>query len=572
MSEQGKTPIYRGRYVFVTVVLGTAMAALLGRAVDLQVFNRDFLQTQADARHLRVVSVPAHRGMITDRIGEPLAISTPVESVWANPKELIPARSRWPELARALAMDKDELVRLLGSRQEREFVYLRRRVSPELAERVRRLALPGVALQREYRRYYPTGEVAAHVIGFTNVDDAGQEGLELQFDAQLRGIPGSKRVLKDRLGRIIENVESINEPRPGRDITLSLDRRIQYLAYRELKAQVQRQQAKGGSAVVLDTRTGEVLAMVNQPAYNPNNRGDLDSRRYRNRAITDVFEPGSTVKPFTVAAALESGRFAPDTLINTSPGMYRLGGFTISDARDFGVIDVATVIQKSSNVGASRIALSLEPRQMWKMLTGVGFGAPSGSGFPGEVGGLVSDWQGWRDVHRAALAYGYGLSVTPLQLAHAYSVLAADGQLRPLSFLRLDSEQVPEGRQVMAPETARQVRSMLEAVVAPGGTATTAHIPGYRIAGKTGTAHKASAGGYSEDRYVAVFAGMAPASRPRLVMMVMIDEPSAGDYYGGQVAAPVFRRVMEGALRLLDISPDDLESLGSSLAMAEVAR
>ncbi len=571
MSERRQTAVETRRYATVLVMVGLAMGVLLARAVDLHVVDREFLQNQGDARHLRVVPVPAHRGTITDRHGEPLAMSTPMESVWANPKELALARGRWPELARALAIAPDELAALLSQRLGREFVYLRRHVDPSRAAAVMALKVPGVSLQREYRRYYPAGEVAAHVVGFTDVDDAGQEGIELQYNALLRGVPGSKRVIKDRLGRIIENVESISEPRPGQEIALSIDRRIQYLAYRELKAAVQRHHAKGGSAVVLDARTGEVLAMVNQPAYNPNNRADRESRRYRNRAVTDVFEPGSTVKPFTVAAALTSGRYAPDTLVNTSPGLFKLAGFTIRDIRDYGVIDVATVIQKSSNVGASRIALSLEPRQLWSIFAGVGFGLDSASGYPGEVGGLLPDWHEWRDVNRAALAYGYGLSVTPLQLARAYTVLADDGRLRPVSFLRLGESEVPEGRQVFERGTARELRGMLEAVVAPGGTATTARIPGYKVAGKTGTVHKATAGGYSEDRYFAVFAGMAPASRPRLVMMAMIDEPGSGDYYGGQVAAPVFRRVMEGALRLLDVAPDDLESLGLNVATAEAA-
>ncbi len=567
MSKNNPQRFYRGRYAVMLGTLGLAMAALVWRAVDLHVVDRQFLQEQGDARHLRVVSVPAHRGMITDRHGEPLAMSTPVQSVWVNPSELVTARERWPELARAVGIAPKRLSRLVDARRDREFVYLRRHMNPAEAQRVLALGIPGVSIQKEYRRYYPTGEVSAHAVGFTNIDDEGQEGLELQFDRYLRGQSGSKRVVKDRLGRIIANVESIEEPRPGRDIALSLDRRIQYLAYRELKAAVRRHEAKAGSAVVLDAHTGEVLAMVNQPAYNPNNRNDLVSRRYRNRAVTDVFEPGSTVKPFTISAALDSGEFEPDTPVDTSPGRYQLAGFTISDHSNYGLIDVATVIKKSSNVGASRIALELEPRQLWRIFSRVGFGVGSGSGFPGEAAGSLSGWNEWRKVTRATISYGYGLSVTPLQLAHAYTVIAGNGRLKPISFLRLNSEDIPSGRAALGQKTVHQVRKMLEAVVSPGGTGWAARVPGYRIAGKTGTVHKASAGGYSEDRYRAVFAGMAPASRPRLVMMVMIDEPRAGKYFGGQVAAPVFARVMEGALRLLDVPPDDLDSLGLTVAM-----
>ncbi len=572
MSDDDAKPhqLPSGRFRVVLGGLVVALCALLWRAVDLHVVDREFLQQQGDARYLRVVSIPAHRGMITDRHGEPLAISTPVDSVWANPQELAEARSRWPELAKTLELGKTQLAETVDRRLDREFVYLRRRVEPELGERTMALGIPGVSLQREYRRYYPTGEVTAHVIGFTDVDDRGQEGIELLFNDDLSGIAGSKRVIKDRLGRIIENVEGISDPRPGQTVALSIDRRLQYLAYRELKAAVQRHQATGGSAVMLDVRTGEVLAMVNQPAYNPNNRRDLSSRRYRNRAVTDVFEPGSTIKPFTVAAALESGRFKPDTPIDTNPGTLRLAGFTIRDFRNYGLIDVTTVIQKSSNVGASRIALTLEPRTLWDTFTKVGFGVPTGSGFPGEVPGQLRPFQQWREVDRAALSYGYGLSATALQLTHAYSAIAGDGVLRPVRFTRYQGDALPEGEAVMARRTAEAVRTMLEGVVQSGGTGTAAKVPGYRVAGKTGTVRKADSGGYSEDRYLALFAGMAPASRPRLALVVVVDEPKAGQYYGGEVAAPVFARVMEGALRLLDVPPDDVPSLGFRIAMSNV--
>ncbi len=571
MSSGKQQPVYQGRLSFVLAVLLLATAALFWRMVDLHVFDQPFLKHQGDARHLRVVSVAAHRGMLTDRHGEPLAMSTPVESVWAHPAELLAERERWAELASLIDVPSGRLEQLLVQRKDREFVYLRRHISPQLAEKIMNLGIEGVSIQREYRRYYPTGEVSAHVVGFTNIDDAGQEGVELMLDEVLRGVPGSKRVIKDRLGRIVENVELIKPARPGADVALSIDRRIQYLAYRELKAAVKRNRARSGSLVVLDVRSGEVLAMVNQPAYNPNNRHNLKGGRYRNRAVTDVFEPGSTIKPFTVAAALESGRFNPNTLIDTSPGSLRLAGYTIRDSRDHGTIDVATVIKKSSNVGASRIALGLEPQRLWDTFSDVGFGYDSGSGFPGESSGLLKHFYDWREVERATLSYGYGLSVTPLQLAQAYAALAGDGRLRAASFLRLDETQWPEGEKAMSPRTARAVRQMLESVV-NAGTGTLAAVPGYRVAGKTGTARKAGARGYDEEHYRAVFAGMAPASRPRLAMVVMIDEPNAGEYYGGRVAAPVFARVMDGALRLMDIPPDNLESLGVQIAMTGGAR
>lgn len=554
-----KTPIYKMRRALVLGVFALGMLVLVARAVDLQVLKQDFLQGQGDARHLRVVSMPAHRGMITDRNGEPLAISTPVDSVWANPQELPLADPRLARLARLLELDQDELMRRLAARGDREFVYIRRHVSPELAQQVQALDLPGVALEREYRRYYPMGEVAAHVVGFTNIDDRGQEGLELAYDEWLAGVPGAKRVIKDRLGHTIENVEALRAPRAGKPLALSIDRRVQYLAYRELKLAVQANGARSGSIVVMDPLTGEILAMVNQPAFNPNTRRDLRGELYRNRAVTDVFEPGSTIKPFTIAAALEAGRYRPASQVDTAPGYFRVSGHTIRDIRNYGLIDLGTVIQKSSNVGASKIALSLEPEELWSLYTHVGFGRITGIGYPGESAGVMSDYSRWREVERATLAFGYGLSVTPLQLAQAYCTIAADGMLTEPSFVRRD-EPAPH-HQAMSEGTARQVRAMLEDVVGPGGTGNRASVDGYRVAGKTGTVRKSTVGGYVEDKYLAVFAGMAPASNPRLVVVVMINEPSRGEYYGGHVAAPVFSNVMGGALRLLNIPPDDLPAL-----------
>lgn len=556
MSKHLHKPASRFRLSIVYVALGCATLMLIWRVVDLHVFHKDFLQNQGDARYLRVVPIPAHRGMIMDRHGEPLAISTPVDSVWVQPTVFTSAYNDWPKLARLLKLDLAHVKRTVSLRKDKEFVYLKRHISPDLARQVMALELPGVNLQREYHRYYPAGEVAAHVLGFSNVDDLGQEGLELAYDEWLKGVPGSQRVLKDRLGRVVRHVEQIRKPVPGRDLTLSLDRRLQYLAYRELKRTVIQHKAHSGSAVILDVHSGEVLAMVNQPSYNPNNRDQFKGGQTRNRAVTDLLEPGSTVKPFTVAAALESGRFRASSLVDTTPGQMRLGKAVIRDSRNYGKISLAKVIQKSSNVGASKIALALSDETLWKVHARLGFGNATDSGFPGEAGGLLSHARHWRDIEKATLAYGYGLSVTPLQLARAYSVLASKGVLKPVSFLRIDD--AIEGERVISASTASQVSRMLEAVVQEGGTGTRAQIAGYKVAGKTGTVKKAVAGGYSDDRYIAVFAGIAPASQPRLAMVVTINEPRGEIYYGGEVAAPVFSKVMAGALRMMGVPPDDV--------------
>jgi cell division protein FtsI (penicillin-binding protein 3) len=539
--------------------MGVAAVTLLYRAVCLQVLDKEFLLHQGEARHLRVVSLPAHRGMIQDRNGDPLAISTPVESVWINPQELGGEQQRIPELAKLMSMDRNKVQRLLASRADREFVYLRRHISPALAAQVKALKIPGVYLQREYRRYYPAAEVSSHVIGMTNIDDVGLEGLELAYDEWLSGEPGAKRVVKDGQHHIIEDVESISRPRPGKDLRLSIDRRIQYLAYRELKAAVQEHKAGSGTAVVLDVRSGQVLAMVNQPSFNPNSRKKIQRSSMRNRAVTDVFEPGSTMKPFIVATALESGRYRPDTPVSTSPGWFRVGVNTVRDVHDYGDLDVSGVIRKSSNVGVTKIALSLSVEDIWADLAEVGFGEQTYSGFPGEASGLLSHHSGWNAIETATLAYGYGISVTALQLAQAYAVLAADGIRRPVAFLQ-DTE-VTEERRVMPQQVAREVRAMLAQAAGPEGTAPAAQIAGYTVAGKTGTVHKSVAGGYSDNRYLSLFAGMAPANDPRLVMVVMIDEPDNGKHYGGLVAAPVFSKVISGALRLLAVPPDNLPLL-----------
>jgi len=552
-------------WLLVTIFL-TLTGLLLWRAYYLQIFNNDFLRQHGDARSLRTVTIPAHRGMITDRNDEPLAISTPVDSIWVTPREVLADEDKLPRLARLLGTPVDELQQQLTDRLGREFLYLERQVSPELARKVSELGMDGVNLQREYKRYYPAGEVAAHLVGFTNVDDSGQEGIELAYDDWLKGTPGEKRVLQDRLGHVVRNVESLKPARPGKDLHLSIDRRVQYLAYRELKAAVQHHNARGGSLVMLDAKTGEVMAMAVQPAFNPNNRSGLKSENYRNRAVTDVFEPGSTLKPFTISAALMSGKFTPDTTVATAPGYVMVSHHTIEDERNHGTLDLAGIIKKSSNVGASKVAMALGPQPLWELFTKLGFGLPTGSGFPGESAGVLNSYQNWSELELATMSFGYGVSMTTLHLAQAYAALADDGIMHPVSLQRL--EQPARGRRVIPAGVARRVRSMLEGVVQPGGTGTRADVPGYHVAGKTGTVHKSTRGGYAEHRYLALFAGMAPASDPDLVLVVVIDEPQGNEYYGGLVAAPVFSRVMKGALRILNIPPDDLPSFNHGTLMA----
>jgi len=541
---------WRSRLLLVGIV--GWFIALAARAVYLQGLHNDFLQAKGESRYSRVLSLSATRGMIVDRNNEPLAISTPVESVAASPSDVDATTAQIAKLARLLEMDSVEVRRRLED-SKREFVYLKRQLPPEQAEKVVELGIPGVFLQREYRRYYPGGDVMAHLIGFTDVDDRGQEALELAFDAELTGKAGARRVIKDRRGHIIEDVDSIRKPQDGAKITLSIDTRVQYLAFRELKNAVLEHRAKAGGIVVLDARTGEVLAMANLPSYNPNNRGRLDPKRTRNRAVTDLFEPGSTLKPFTAAAALEAGLFRPETVIQTSPGHLTIGNRTIHDAHPQGALTVAQVIQKSSNVGAAKMALSLPPENMWTLFRQVGFGAVPESGFPGEVSGKLRAFATWKPIEQATMSYGHGISVSLLQLARAYTIFANEGQLAPLTLIRREApvQRLP----VLKPHTAQAVRAMLELAVQPGGTAPKAQIAGYRVGGKTGTAHKLDGRTYA-NKYVSSFIGLAPASDPRLIVAVMIDEPSAGQYYGGTIAAPVFSQVMAGALRLLAVPPD----------------
>ena len=560
MKGRGKpVTLHWKRWRTSALLVGVMCAGLLleGRILYLQVLEADFLSAQGEDRHLRAVQISAHRGSITDRHGEPLAVSTPVDSIWANPQELRTTMERLGELARVLELDEDWLARRITSSLDREFVYLRRHLRPDHAVQVLQLGIPGVATLREYRRYYPAGEVVGHLLGFTNIDDIGQEGLEYEFDYWLRGESGTKRVIQDRLGRVIEDVELVSAPRPGKVLRASLDLRLQYLAYRELKQAITQNEALSGSVVVLDAQTGEVLAMANQPSYNPNNRAQFAASRYRNRAATDIFEPGSSFKPFVIAAALESGRYAPDSIVDTSPGFLRVNGNVITqDNNNLGEVDVTTILAKSSNVGVAKIALDLDHRDLWAALSRFGIGRLTDSGFPGESAGVLNDPQHWRPVGQATLAYGYGLSVTPLQLAQAYAVIAAGGVRRPVSLVAVD--EIPVGERVISSNTAQALNGMLEAVVSPVGTGNRAAIANFRVAGKTGTAWKSSVGGYSQDRYLAVFGGFAPVTDPKLVAVVVIDEPRGEEYYGGDVAAPVFARILSGALRLLAVPPDAL--------------
>ena len=558
-SESGAQSLsfrWRSLTVFALVVL--AAAGLAARAVELQLIDHGFLAHQGDERSMRVLKIAAHRGAILDRSGEPLAMSTPVDSVWVNPQELNDNIDQLPKLARALAEDPQILARHITSNLDREFLYLVRHMPPEEAAHIKALGIPGVNLQREYRRYYPAGEVASHVVGFTSMDDNGQEGLERQYDPMLNGEDGAKRVIQDLYGRTVENVESIRAPRPGHDLLTSIDLRIQYLAYRELKSAMQEYRARAGSVIVVDVDTGEVLAMVNQPAYNPNDREQLKPALYRNRAATDIFEPGSSVKPFVVAAALASGQYRADSIINTSPGFLQVGNKVEEDETNLGSVDIATILAKSSNVGMAMIALSLKPEQIWETLTSLGLGQTTGSNYPGESAGTLSNYRHWRPIGIATLSHGYGLSVTPLQLAHAYATIGAGGIRRPITFERVAGP-VP-GERVMDPKIAAELVQLMQKVVSSEGTAERASVVGYRVSGKTGTAWKAVAGGYSTDRYMAVFAGLVPASHPKIATVVVIDEPS-GEHQGGKVAAPVFSSVMSGALRLMDVPPDDLNNV-----------
>lgn len=551
-KTQGQTalPQWRSRALFVLLLLG--LFALLLRDVYLQGIHNDFLKHEGNARYGRVVEINAHRGMITDRMGNPLAISTPVESIWASPQDVVATQPQIKQLAQIMGMDAGDVNNRLQD-TSREFVYLKRQLPPEQAEKIVKMGVPGLALRREYRRYYPSGEVTSHILGFTDVDDNGQEGIEYGLQRKLGGQNGSQRVIKDRRGYIVEDVASIRSPKPGSDVVLSLDSKIQFLAYREIKAAVEQHHAKAGSIVVLDAKTGEVLALANWPSYNPNNREKPNVAVMRNHAVTDLFEPGSTMKPFAIATALETGMIKPGTVINTNGGVFTIGNRTIHDTHPSKSLTVSQVIQLSSNVGAAKIALMMPAKTFWSSLSESGFGESTGSGFPGEAAGKLHDYKKWKPIEQATISYGNGISVNLLQLARAYTVFANDGEMKQITLMKQDVPTI--GTTVFSPATVHAVRDMLELVVKPGGTAPLAQVTGYRVAGKTGTAHKLENGHYVE-RYVASFVGLAPASNPRLIVAVMINEPAGSEYYGGQVAAPAFSNVTGAALRLLNVPND----------------
>jgi len=545
--------------VFLLVVLGIGW-----RLADLHVVDNDFLRKQGDVRTIRVESIDAHRGVVTDRHGEPLAVSTPVQTVWANPSEADPDDPQLAVLARVLDLSEGDLRQRLRDYAGREFIYLRRKVQPAMARDALALGVGGIYARQEYRRYYPAGEVTAHVVGFTSIDEQGQEGIELAYNQWLLGEPGAKRVLKDNRGRVIKDLMLIRDARPGKDLELSIDLRLQYLAYRELKAVVSAHNARGGTLVMLDVDSGEVLAMVNQGSYNPNDRSQLSAENLRNKAITDLFEPGSTMKPLTIAAALESGKYQVNSTVDTSPGYRRFGRFTIRDHRNYGVMDLTEIIVKSSNVGVSKIATDLGGDSLRNLFARMGLGQATGIGFPGEAVGVLPAPPKWRPVEESTLSYGYGVSVNALQLAQAYMVIANGGIRYPVSLMK--QEHPPEGQRVLSEGVTLAVRNMLKEAVARG-TGGRAQPALYAAGGKTGTVHLVGAQGYEDSMYKAIFAGMAPIDDPRIVTVVAVDAPQSGEYYGGEVAAPVFARVMGDALRLLNVKPE-LEVTGAKAPRA----
>jgi cell division protein FtsI (penicillin-binding protein 3) len=549
-TGQVELPKWRARVLLGLLLL--VLFVLLARAVYLQAIHNDFLQQEGDARYGRVIDIGAHRGKISDRNGEALAISTQVESLWASPADVEATPKQINKLAQLVGMNPDDVKKRLTD-TSRDFVYIKRQLSPDDARKAMSLGIEGVALRHEYRRYYPGGDVASHIVGFTDVDDNGREGIEYAWQSQLGGKNGSQRVIKDRRGHIVEDVASVRVPKPGKDLVLSLDSKIQFTAYREIKAAVEQHHAKAGSIVVLDAKSGEVLALANWPSYNSNKRENVSVSLMRNQAVADMFEPGSTMKPFTIASALEAGKVRQNTVIDTRGGVFTVGGRTIHDTHPEKFLTVAGVIQKSSNVGAAKIALMMTPKTFWQSLSDSGFGVATGSKFPGEAIGKLRDYKSWRPIEQATMSYGNGISVNLLQLARAYTVFANDGELKPVTMLK---QEVPAlGVTVYSAATAQAVRDMMESVVKPGGTAPLAQVVGYRVAGKTGTAHKLENGHYV-DKYVASFVGMAPASNPRLIVAVMLNEPSGKEYYGGQVAAPAFSNVMGAALRQLNVPND----------------
>lgn len=547
-----KLPAWRSRFVLFALFL--ALLALAGRALWLQGLSTKFLQKQGESRYVRTIDLPAIRGKILDRNGHVLASSVQVRAIWAIPEDVQEApKDKLKELARLLGMSERDLEKKLNS--DRGFVYLKRQVEQGVADAVVKLGIPGIQTRREYRRYYPEGAVMAHVVGFTNIEDAGQEGMELAHQQTLAGVAGNRRVIKDRLGHIVEDIRAIREPQDGRDLVLSIDNRLQYIAFTHLKEAVEAHKAKAGGAVVIDVKTGEVLALVNLPSYNPNERGTLSGAQLRNRVMTDTFEPGSTIKPFTVALALEKGLVKPSTVIQTAPGRMAVNNVTIGDAHPHGLLSVEQVIEKSSNVGTVKMALQMQPQDMWEMFTTVGFGQQPKMGFPGAVAGRVRPYESWRPIEQATMSYGHGISTSLIQVARSYMIFARNGDIIPLSLQKTSA--LPIAQRVISEKTAAAMRKMMEMAAGPGGTAPKAQVQGYRVAGKTGTAHKIVGGKYV-NKYISSFVGFAPASSPRVVVAVMIDEPSNGKHYGGEVAAPVFAAITANVLRTVNVTPDAL--------------
>ena len=545
-----RLPAWRSRLAVIAITL--AFVALGVRALWLQGVTDEYLQRQGETRYARTLELPATRGRITDRNGAVLAASLPAKAIWAIPEDVEATPGQLAQLARLLGLPERDLRAKLAD-PDRSFVYLHPQVDDDVAARIAALGIPGVHQRLTFKRYWPEGETLAHVVGFTNQDGTGQEGMELARQATLTGKPGSRRVIKDRLGRVVEDMRAVNDPHDGADLALSIDTKVQYLVFNAVKEAFEQNRAKAAAAVVLDVQTGEVLALVNLPTYNPNNRAQLTGAQLRNRVLTDTFEPGSTMKPFSIAMGLEAGRISPQTVIQTAPGKLTIGPNTIGDAHPHGALTVEQVLQKSSNVGTAKIALAIAPQIMWDMFTAVGFGQVPNVGFPGAVSGRVRPARSWRPIEQATMSYGHGISVSLLQMARAYTVFARNGDMVPLSFVKADRPAA--GVQVFKPETARAVRKMLEMAAGPEGTAPKAQIPGYRVAGKTGTAYKLVNGRYAS-KYIASFVGFAPVSKPRLVIAVMVDEPSAGKHYGGDVSAPVFARIASEVLHTLRVEPD----------------
>lgn len=557
-KNQYAASLSRWRHYTVMAAGLLLFVVLLMRLTQLQLLETDFLQNESEKRTVRNHNIPAYRGMIVDRNNEPLAVSTPVKSVWANPKQIIQDQVDVSPIAAFLSMTKSQLLARIKKNSSKEFIYLQRQMYPSIANQIAQLKVPGIGIEQEFKRFYPAAEVASHVVGFTNIDEQGIEGVELAYDEWLQGELGLGRSVKDRLGRLVKDLGIIKPAEPGNELMLSIDLRLQYQAYRELKASVKQHGAKAGSLIMVDVESGEILALVNQPAFNPNNRSEFSAQAVRNRVVTDIFEPGSTVKPFTVAAALSKGFVENETIINTHPGFIRLDRKTIRDHRDYGELDMSGILTKSSNVGVSKLALKMGGEQLWHFYQDLGLGKPVGLGLPGEHGGKIAvQANRWSALESATLSYGYGLAVTPLQLAQAYQVLANRGVKQSLTLIKRPLE---KGRRVMSEKVATDVVNMLQNVVGPKGTARRARVDGYMVAGKTGTVHKVGSSGYEDERYLSLFAGVAPADNPKIVTVVVVDEPGGREYYGGEVAAPIFSRVTQASLRLMNIPPTEYES------------